>query len=163
MLKKIKEIVIGGALFSMLALAGAGVISASRALIGTPPPAAGFNLIDAAWLNGLAGGQNNLYIYGLTAAGTNQATAAAFPSGYYLTEADTVASGTGFALPNCTAPGVDLLFYNNGANTVTFYPNATNNPVTGIQDTINNTTSVTVTSHNSNSLSCAKAGVWFGK
>ena len=139
-------------------IAGAG---ASYALIGTPP-GTGPQLIDGAWLNGLAGGLNNLYVSGLTAAGTNQATAAQIPSGYYIVEADTVASSTGLTLP-FAVPGTDMLFYNNGANTVTIYPNVTNNPATSAQDTINNGTSVTVTSHNSYSFSTAKAGVWFGK
>jgi hypothetical protein len=143
-------------------LASFAVAASSYALTGNPP-GTGFATVDGIWLNGLAGGQNNLYVYGLTAAGTTQATAAQIPAGYYLVEADTVASGTGLYLPNCTAAGVDMLFYNNGANTVTVYPNPVNNPVTGIQDTINNTTSVTITSHNSQSFSCAKAGVWFGK
>ena len=131
------------------------------ALVGIAPTQ-GPALQDGTWLNGLAGGQNNLYVYGLTATGTNQATAAQFPSGYYLVEADTVAASTGFALPFCT-PGVDLLFYNNGANTVTIYPNVSNNPLTSAQDTINNTTSITVASHTPQAFSCAKAGVWFSK
>lgn len=149
---------------SLLAAAAVAVVAgvtAAFGLIGTPP-GTGPQLIDGGWLNGLAGGLNNLYVSGLTAAGTTQATAASIPSGYYLVEADTVASGTGFALP-FAVPGTDLLFYNNGANTVTIYPNVTNNPSTSAQDTINNTTSVTVTSHGSQSFSVAKAGNWFGK
>ena len=139
------------------------VVSAVPALafIGIPP-IPGPALQDGTWLNGLAGGQNNLYIYGLTAAGTNQATAAQLPAGYYLVEADTVAASTGFTLPFCT-PGTDFLFYNNGANTATLYPNVQNNPLTGAQDTINNTTSITVASHTPQAFSCAKEGVWFSK
>ena len=145
------------AAFAVL-IAGGG---ASYALIGTAP-GTGPQLIDGGWLNALAGGLNNLYVSGLTAAGTTQATAAQIPSGYYLVEADTVASGTGFTLP-FAVPGTDMLFYNNGANTVTIYPNVTNDPSTSGQDTINNTTSVTVASHVSESFSSAKAGVWFAK
>ncbi len=131
------------------------------AITGTPP-IPGPALQDGTWLNGLAGGLNNLYIYGLTALGTTQATAAAIPSGYYLVEADTVAASTGLTLPTCF-PGTDMLFYNNGSQTVTIYPSLLNNPVTAAQDTINNTTSITVASHIAQSFSCAKAGVWFSK
>ena len=133
----------------------------AMALTGTPP-GQGPGLTDGIWLNGLAGGLNNLYVYGLTAAGSGQSTAAQVPAGYYLIEFDTVASSTGGYLPFCT-PGTDMIIYNNGANTLTIYPNPVNNPLTSAQDTINNTTSITVTSHNSTSMSCAKAGVWFGK
>ena len=131
--------------------------------VGTPP-GTGPQLVDGVWLSGLAGGQNNLYVYGLTAAGTTQATAAQIPAGCYLIEFDTVASGAGGALP-FAVPGTDMLIYNNGANTLTVYPNATNNSLVSpaAQDTINNGTSVTITSHNSQSFSCAKAGIWFGK
>jgi hypothetical protein len=129
--------------------------------IGTPP-GTGPGLVDGAWLNALAGGLNNTYISGLTGAGTNQATGAQIPSGYYSVEADTVASGTGFNLPPAL-PGTDLLFYNNGANTATIYPAVANNPVTGAQDTINNGTSITVATHTSQAFTCAKAGVWFSK
>ena len=136
------------------------------ALTGTPP-GTGPQLIDGQWLNGLAGGLNNLYLYGLTATGSGQSTAVQIPSGYYLVEFDTVASSTGAYLPFCT-PGTDMLIYNNGAQTLTIYPNPGNNPLTITatttpQDTINNTTSTTITSHSSASMSCAKAGVWFGK
>ena len=117
---------------------------------------------DGAWLNGLAGGVNNLYVNGLTAAGTNQATCTALPAGYYLLEADTVAASTGFCLPFAYA-GTDFLFYNNGAQTVTIYVNAANNPTTAAADTVNNGSSVTVASHVSQAFSAAKNGVWFSK
>ena len=130
-------------------------------MIGTPP-GTGLGLVDGAWLNALAGGLNNTYISGLTAAGTTQANAAQIPSGYYSVEADTVAASTGLNLPPAFA-GTDLLFYNNGANTVTIYPAVANNPITGVQDTINNTTSITVATHVAQAFTCAKNGIWFSK
>ena len=139
-------------------------ISAS-ATVGIPPnPANGPSLVDGTWLNGLAGGLNNSYQYGLTGAGTNQATATQFPSGYELLEADTVAGSTGFALP-FAYQGTEIYFYNNGANTATIYPNVTNNPSLSpaAQDTINNGTSITVASHTGELFFCAKNGVWFAK
>jgi len=139
-----------------------GLASAPALALVGQPPGQGPALVDGVWLNGLAGGLNNNYISGLVGAGTNQATALQFPTGYYLLEADTVASGTGFALPTCT-PGTDMLFYNNGANTATVYPQVANDPVTGAQATINNATSITIATHTSQAFSCAKSGVWFSK
>ena len=128
------------------------------------PPGTGPQLVDGVWLSGLAGGLNNLYVSGLTAAGTTQATATQIPSGYYLVEFDTVSASTGGYLP-FAIPGTDMLIYNNGLQTLTVYPNPTNNSAVSpaAQDTINNTTSVTITSRNSAAFSCAKAGVWFSK
>jgi hypothetical protein len=138
-----------------------GLSGAALATTGTPPTQ-GPQLVDGTWLNGLAGGVNNSYVYGLTGSGTNQATALQFPTGFYLLEADTVASGTGFNLPSCIS-GTDMLFYNNGASTATIYPAVANNPATAAQDTINNATSITVATHTSQAFSCAKPGVWFSK
>lgn len=57
---------------------------------------------------------------GLTAAGTNQATA------YQVTSArnqfSTVASGTGAILDSSAAPGDSQLIYNGGANVLKVYP-----------------------------------------
>lgn len=148
-------------LLAALAIGVALVAVPAVAVIGTAPTP-GFGLQDGTWLNGLAGGQNNLYINGITAAGTTQATCTALPAGYYLMEADTASASTGLCLPNAFQ-GEDLLFYNNGLQTVTIYPAIANNPITAAQDTINNTTSVTVASHVSEAFSVAKNGVWFAK
>jgi hypothetical protein len=137
-----------------------GVWSIAKAAIGTPPVYnGGPSLIDNNWLIGLSGGSNFGYVYGLVGAGTNQATATQLPCNSFLEEADTVAASTGFAL--CPAyQGGALQFYNNGANTVTIYPNVNNNPLTSAQDTINNGTSVTVASHTAEIFFAAKNGVW---
>ena len=136
------------------------IFGAAYATTGTPPAVnGGPSLIDNNWLLGLAGDSNRLTVYGLTGAGTNQATSAQLPCGNNLVEADTVGSGTGFAL--CFAyQGASFQFYNNGSNTATIYPNVTNNPITAAQDTINNTTSVTVASHAAASFFVAKNGIW---
>ncbi len=126
------------------------------------PPGQGPQLVDGAWLHGLSGGLNQRYAAGLTAAGSGQSTAAQIPAGYYLVEFDTVASSTGGYLPFCL-PGTTLFIYNNGAQTLTVYPNPTNNPTTAAQDTINNTTSVSISSHAALKFGCAKAGVWFSE
>jgi hypothetical protein len=55
------------------------------------------------------------------------------------------------------------LLYNNGASTLTVYPSIVNNSITSAQDTINNTTSVTVATHVSELFGCAKNGVWSAK
>lgn len=139
----------------------AAAVSAAFAVTGQPP-GAGFGAIDGAWLNGLANGQNYSYQYGITAAGTTQATATQLPSGVYLVELDTVAASTGAALPSCLQ-GTQFWLYNNGAQTLTVYPAVANNPVTAAQDTINNTTSVTVATHVAEYFFCAKNGVWAAK
>ena len=148
------------ALFS--AAIALGLVSASIAVTGIPPIANGPILVDGTWLLGLAGGLNNTSVSGLTAAGTTQATASQIPSGNYLVEIDTAAASTGMMLPFAYS-GTDMLVYNNGAQTVTIYPNVTNNPITAAQDTINNTTSVTIASHSSAAFSSAKNGIWFSK
>ena len=125
-------------------------------------PGSGPGMVDGVWLNALSGGQNEIYVNGLTATGTSQATAYQLPGGAALVEFDTVASSTGAALPFCIA-GQEFLLYNNGAQTLTVYPSIANNPVTAAQDTINNTTSVTVATHVMEQFGCAKNGVWFAK
>src|SRR5215470_12106343 len=82
----------------------AAAISAAIAATGQPPtPSTGPGLVDGTWLNGLAGGQNMSFQSGITASGTNQATSFQLPAGIYMFETDTVASGTGVALPECVA------------------------------------------------------------
>ena len=123
-------------------------------------PTNGPGLQDGTWLNGLAGGQNETYQYGIAAAGSGQSTATVLPAGIALIEVD---SGTGgVALPFCYQ-GEEFSIYNNTASTVTVYPNAVNNPMTAAQDTINNTTSLSMTARTPYYFACAKNGVWSGK
>src|ERR1039458_9644624 len=80
------------------------VSSAAFAVIGQKPiPGNGFGMTDGTWLDGVAGGSNFLYKYGLTAVGTNQATALQLPSNVHILEVDSAGSGraTGVALPPC--------------------------------------------------------------
>jgi gas vesicle protein len=154
MLKNVRDFVIGAIV--------SGAIGSAVAVIGTPP-GTGPQLVDGTWLNSLAAGQNETYQYGITATGSSsQATAFQLASGFAIVQVDTVASNAGVAAPECVA-GTEFLLYNNGANTLTVYPAISNNLLTGAQDTINNTTSTTVTSHNSLQFGCAKNGVWFAK
>lgn len=149
--------------FAVIAALFAG--SAAIAGVGTPPiPSNGFGAVDGTWLNGLAGGLNETYQYGLTATGSTQAGAAQMPSGIALLEVDssTASTGIGIALPFCYQ-GMELSIYDNTANNLTAYPNVTNNPQTAAQDTINNTTSVTITAHTPEYFSCAKNGIWSAK
>lgn len=142
-------------------LAGAlisAAIGAAFAVTGQVP-VNGFAPVDGTWLLGLSGGQNYAYQYGITAAGTTQATATQLPAGIFLVEIDTAAASTGVNMPSCI-PGTQMQIYNNGAQTVTIYPAVANNPITAAQDTINNATSITLASHVATSPFCAKAGVW---
>src|ERR1700731_1463542 len=151
MLKTLRDMLLGAMICA--------VIGTAVAAVGTPP-GTGPGLVDGAWLNGLAGGQNYTYQSGITAAGTTQATATQLPTNIYLIEIDTVASSTGVNLPPCI-PGTQMQIYNNGANTPPIYPAVPNNPITAAQDTINNGTSITLASHVATSPACAKAGVWY--
>ena len=161
MLKTALKMLTGAVLFGMIGAAGA--------TVGIPPIANGFAPVDGTWLNGVAGGQNFSYQYGLTAAGTNQATAAVVPSGIYLVEVDTSGSGgaTGIALPECYQ-GTVLTVLNNTAYTIDVYPNAANNGTTNAQDVIitagsAGTTSTSMTLYTGKTFSCAKNGTWLGK
>lgn len=129
--------------------------------IGNPPLSGGsFALIDQTWLNGLAGGQNWPAQSGISAAGTTQATATPLALGVFLYQVDTASgSATGIALPSCL-PGIVSIIYNNTATNLTIYPAVANNPVTGVQDTINNATTLSLTAHTQTSPACAKNGIW---
>jgi hypothetical protein len=151
MLKTLRDMLLGAVCCA--------TVGAAMAMVGTPP-GTGPGLVDGAWLNGLASGMNYTYQYGITAAGTTQATATALPTGIFLIEIDTAAASTGVNLPPCI-PGTQLQIYNNGAQTLTIYPAVANNPLTSAQDTINNSTTLSLTSHTAISPACAKAGVWF--
>lgn len=131
--------------------------------VGTPP-VAGPQLVDGTWLQGVAGGVNYTTAYGLTAAGTTQATATQIPSGAYFVEVDTVPASSGLNLPPAYA-GTGLQFYNNTSTTVTIYPALANNPLVSpaAQDTINNATSITVAGHAAELFWCAKNGIWAAK
>lgn len=156
MLKQIANMLAGAIIFAGISAAVA---------IGTPPlPGIGFSLQDGQWLFGLAGGQNYSYQYGVTAAGTTQATATQLPAGFRLLEVDTAAASTGVALPPCLQ-GTAVSLYNNGASTLAVYPAIANNPVTAAQDTINNGTSLSgnLASHAAELFFCAKNGVWGAK
>lgn len=153
MLKSILQFALGAFVAAAIGYAAASVGN---------PPGNGYALPDGVWLNGVAAGMNSTYQYGLTAAGTTQATATQIPSGYKLMEFDTVGSSTGAALPFCYQ-GTEFGIYNNGASTLTVYPNATNNPTTSAQDTIDNATSVTLLTHTAEVIFCAKNGVWAAK
>lgn len=144
-------------------LAGAlitAAVSAAFAVTGQVP-LNGFAAIDGTWLLGLSGGTNYTYQSGITAAGTNQATATQLPAGIYMLEVDTTASSTGVNAPPCI-PGTQFILHNNGANPLAIYPAVANNPITAAQDTINNGTSLSgnLASHTPIAFACAKAGVW---
>ena len=131
--------------------------------VGTPP-GTGPSLVDGAWLNGLAGGQNETYQSGITAAGSTQAGAFQLTPGIAIYEIDTATSAQGVALPEAVA-GTELSIYNNTAQTnLVVYPAIANNALTGAQDTINNTTSLAFTAARQILfLACPKNGVWAGK
>jgi hypothetical protein len=145
--------------FAALILAGLAATAALAGVGTAPTPGQGPSMPDGTWLLGVANGQNASYQSGITAAGTTQATATQLPAAITLIEVDTVAASTGVNLVTAQA-GIEISIYNNGANTLTVYPAVANNPVTAAQDTINNSTSTTITSHSSLYCFVAKVGIW---
>lgn len=153
MFKTVRDVLIGAIVAAM--------VSGALAVVGTPP-GTGFQLVDGVWLNGLAGGVNYLFQNGLTATGTNQATALQLAPGVMMYEIDTVASSTGVALPECVA-GAQFDLRNAGANTLSIYGSVTVNSLTGANDTINGTagsTAYTITANTNATFFCAKNGNW---
>lgn len=146
---------------SLLALsfALALVSSAFAYTVGTPPTQ-GPQLIDGTWANGVVNGYNYSFQSGISAAGTTQATATVLPAGVFLIEVDTVGGSTGVSLPPCLA-GTLLRIFNATSTTLTVYPAVANNPITGIQDTIANTTSGTILTQAQAAFSCPSNGKWF--
>jgi hypothetical protein len=156
MFRTLRDMMLGAIITAFVAA------SVTYGSVGIAPLANGtFATIDQTWLNGLAGGVNFTYQYGISAVGTNQATATQLPAGVFTLEVDTSGSGgaTGVALPACFQ-GTQLSINNNTAYTFDVYPAIVNNPITAAQDTINNTTSTTITTYARKTFSCAKNGVW---
>ncbi len=158
MFKAIFQMLAGALLVSAIGVAYAQQYGLGRA----PLPNGDEALIDQKWLWGLSGGRNLIYQYGLSSTGTNQTTATALPNTVELISVDLAGSGQGVRLPTCLQ-GTRAMLYNNGASTLTVYPALPNNPITAAQDTINNTTSVTMATHTAEIFFCAKNGVWAAK
>ena len=121
-------------------------------------------LIDAQWLLGLSGGNNQTFVNGLTATGTNAATALPVPSNVQNVAFASVPSGTGAVLPPAI-PGTRIVIYNHdAANTLTVYADTANNPLTGSADHISTgsglVTSATVAHGIAFSVTCAAPGIW---
>jgi hypothetical protein len=134
------------------------------AVIGTPP-GTGPQLVDGIWLAAVAATQNETFTSGISAAGTTQATSTPIPSAFALVEIDTVPGSSGVSLPFAFT-GVEIQLINSTSTTVIVYPSIANNPITGIQDTVNGATSVSVTGVSGGTVSalvCAKNGKWFLK
>lgn len=121
-------------------------------------------LIDAQWLLGLSGGNNQTFINGLTATGTTAADAFKVPSNYQNVVFASVPSGTGAVFPPAI-PGTRIVIYNHdAANSLTVYANTANNPLTGSADHISSgaglVTSATVAHGVAISFTCATPGIW---
>lgn len=156
MIKTLLNMLCGAVIFS---------IASAFAVVGQPPiPATGFGMVDGAWLNGLAGGQNDLFQSGITAhAGGTQAACVSLTPGIQLFEIDTVAnSGDSICLPFAAA-GTDIQISNAGAQPMSIYGQSANNPITAAADTINGTAGSSAYSvTNANNVQCfvAKNGAW---
>jgi hypothetical protein len=152
------------AVMTIALLEGWGGLTARAANVGQVP-VPGFGLVDGNWLTALAGGQNYVYVNGLTAhAGGGQSSALALPSNTALIQVGTVASGNdSVALPYCVAPSQITLQNNAASNALQFYANAGTNPATATTDTVNgnaNTTAYTLPAQGITTLTCFKNGAW---
>jgi hypothetical protein len=141
----------------------AAAVSAAFAVVGTPP-GTGPQLVDGAWLNGLAAGSNFNFQSGITAhAGGGQSVCQNLTPGVYLQQVDTVATtGDSVCLPFAVA-GQNLSIRNNGANTANIFAQSATNGVTSALDTINNTTNTsayTLSAQNIVECFVAKNGSW---
>jgi hypothetical protein len=132
---------IGGAFFGAVIAASVGAL---MAVVGQAPLPSGFQMVDSAWLYGLAGGQNYSYQSGITAhAGGTQAACQNLTPGFAMYQVDTAASlNDSICLPFAIA-GTDLNLRNNGASAIAVYGQVNNNLATGAVDTINGTTAST--------------------
>lgn len=121
----------------------------------------GFRLADAiSFEDGLLYDNASISTYGITAAGTTQATATQLNS--VLNQIDTATSGTGVNLPSSggkrNTPYQKVYITNNGANTITVYA------AQGTTDTVNGTagsTGVSLIAGSSALFTSAKVGAWF--
>ena len=132
--------------------------------VGTPP-GTGPALVDGIWLQGLAGGTNQVAASGLTANNTTQATATSVPANTSIVEFDTVASSGAAVLPAAVS-GTIIDVINNGANPLIVFANLAVNQLTAAQDTINalsNGTGFSVTNATITIFYCAKNGHWLTK
>lgn len=124
-------------------------------------PDAGFRLADARTIiDALLNMNSASSTYGITAAGTTQATATQL--GSVLNQVDTASSSTGVNLPNSsgrrTTPFQHCMIVNNGANAITVYA------YQGGSDTINGVAGATGVSQAAGSTVLyvsVKPGTWF--
>lgn len=127
-------------------------------------PDAGFRLGDIRAIFDAIASQNGVSsAYGITAAGTTQATGLALTS--VLNEVDTVASSSGVLLPsskgNRSTPFQYCVIINNGANALQVYAAI---PAAGTADTINGiagATGISIPTGTIATFTSAKPGVWF--
>jgi hypothetical protein len=123
-------------------------------------------LVDGIWLAGLAGGQNQTYIAGVTANNAaSQTTATAIASGLSLVEVDTAVATGSVNLPAAVA-GTEVTIINNTAVSINVYASPIINQTTGALDTINALPNANPLQPAANSvtwLACAKNGHWLSK
>ncbi len=142
------------------------LVATAYALTGTPPtPATGPGLVDGLWLNGLAGGTNNIVVTGITVAGSTSATALQLTPGFSMYELDTAPTSNGAVnLPLCVA-GTNLAVINNTTNTIFVFPSLLVNTLTATQDTLDGVNSaggaINIVTTSAAEFYCARNGKWF--
>ena len=148
-------------------LAGALVAAAVGAVFAATgtPPGTGPQLIDGAWLNGLAGGQNYTFQAGITAhSGGTQAACLNLTPGTWMYEVDTVgAAGDSICLPFAVAGNTLVISNAATTNSMNIFAQPGTNALTGTTDTINNVANATayaLTAANNVDCFVAKNGLW---
>jgi hypothetical protein len=154
-------------LSSLVGIFLAGAISIGyAATVGNPPtPATGPGLVDGTWLNGIAGGNNVLSVFGITVTGSTSATALQLTPGFRLYQVDTAPTSNGAVnLPLCSA-GADVTVINNASNTIFVFPSLLVNTLTATQDTLDGVNSaggaINITVTSAAEFYCARNGKWF--
>lgn len=135
-----------------------------------PRQGSGIGMVDAQWLLGLAGGDNQFTQSGIVAlAGGAQATApvigAVSSQGYLsaLHRVATVATATDSVQLVNAIKGRSMLVHNAGANAMALFASATVNKATGTQDVINalaNGVAISIPAGKIALIFCAQDGFW---
>ena len=132
-----------------------------------PTSGGGPALLDQTYVLGVAQDRNNTYQNGVTAhAGGTQAAAYQIVPGAALFEVDTAgAGGTDSIKLYAAVPGHQISIFNNTAYTIDIYAYDGYSNGVSAGDKINNSSNATayaLTTYQSATFFCAKAGIWAG-
>lgn len=131
------------------------------------PPGTGPQLVDGAWLTGLAGGVNQSFIAGVNLATNSQTTGYFLPGLLQLVEVDTAIASGSLTLPAALA-GTEIAIFNNATGqTINVFanpnPNAQNAGALDKINTLSNATAITIANNTNLIFFSMKSGLWLTK